>query len=114
MEARPSSPVAHHRISTPRCVYTLVIDLFRTCAACIASILAVLAVSLKHLRVVEAAMASGDTGEDEYVARLLKQDALTASKKYDFVGMDAFKRCVVEASGPYHGVQSTGRIASCS
>jgi hypothetical protein len=32
--------------------------------------------------------------EDEYIARLLKQDALNASKKYDFVGMDAFKRCV--------------------
>ena len=32
--------------------------------------------------------------EDEYVARLLKQDALTASKKYNFVGMDAFKRFV--------------------
>ena len=44
-----------------------------------------------------ATMAANSPSDDAYVARLLKQDALTASKKYDFVGMDAFKRCV-EAS----------------
>ena len=35
---------------------------------------------------------SGDHVEDdEYVARLLRQDALNASKKYNLVGLDAFK-----------------------
>lgn len=58
-------------------------------------------------------MPGDDSGEDEYVARLLKQDALTASKKYDFVGMDAFKRCV-DASASDNKVQPLGRIPWCS
>lgn len=41
-------------------------------------------------------MAGDNIDDDEYVARLLKQDAVDASKKYNFVGLDAFhpKRCV--------------------
>lgn len=41
-------------------------------------------------------MADGNIDDDEYVARLLKQDSVDASKKYNFVGLDAFqpKRCV--------------------
>jgi len=37
-----------------------------------------------------------DINDDEYVAKLLAQDAKKASKTYDLVGMDAFnpKRCV--------------------
>jgi hypothetical protein len=37
-----------------------------------------------------------DVNDDEYVAKLLAQDAKKASKTYDLVGMDAFnpKRCV--------------------
>ena len=37
-----------------------------------------------------------DIDDDEYVARLLAQDAKKTSKTYDLVGLDAFnpKRCV--------------------
>jgi hypothetical protein len=37
-----------------------------------------------------------DIDNDEYVAKLLAQDAKKASKTYDLVGIDAFnsKRCV--------------------
>lgn len=41
-------------------------------------------------------MDDGDLN-DEYVARLLKQDATDAKKKYELVGVGAFapKRCVL-------------------
>lgn len=37
-----------------------------------------------------------DTDNDEYVAKLLAQDAKKTAKTYDLVGLDAFnpKRCV--------------------
>jgi hypothetical protein len=39
---------------------------------------------------------AANINDDEYVANLLKQDAKSARKKYDLVGIDAFshKRCV--------------------
>lgn len=39
---------------------------------------------------------SGGTNDDEYIAKLLVQDAKNATKKYELVGIDAFnpKRCV--------------------
>jgi hypothetical protein len=39
---------------------------------------------------------AGNLDDDEYVASLIKQDAQTAKKKYELVGLDAFnpKRCV--------------------
>ena len=39
---------------------------------------------------------TNDINDDDYVANLLKQDAKSAKKKYELVGIDAFnpKRCV--------------------
>jgi hypothetical protein len=39
---------------------------------------------------------TGQTYDDEYVAKLLAQDAKSAKKTYELVGIDAFgsKRCV--------------------
>jgi hypothetical protein len=39
---------------------------------------------------------STDTLDDAYIANLLQQEAKTAGKKYELVGIDAFnpKRCV--------------------
>ncbi|KAF2440750.1 hypothetical protein P171DRAFT_395445 [Karstenula rhodostoma CBS 690.94] len=47
-------------------------------------------------------MAGDSIDDDEYVARLLKQDAVDASKKYSFVGLDAFhpKRLRPDAPKP--------------
>ncbi|OAG06863.1 uncharacterized protein CC84DRAFT_1204533 [Paraphaeosphaeria sporulosa] len=47
-------------------------------------------------------MAGDSIDDDEYVARLLKQDAVDASKKYSFVGLDAFhpKRLRSDAPKP--------------
>jgi hypothetical protein len=44
---------------------------------------------------------AGNLDDDEYIASILKQDAQTAKKKYELVGLDAFnpKRCVT--SLPY-------------
>jgi hypothetical protein len=40
---------------------------------------------------------TGNTFDDNYVAKLLAQDAKSAKKTYDLVGIDAFssKRCVL-------------------
>jgi hypothetical protein len=44
---------------------------------------------------------TGNLDDDEYVANLLKQDAKSAKKKYELVGIDAFnpKRCVTNLLG---------------
>lgn len=44
----------------------------------------------------DANMAGESFDDDSYVANLLKQDAKSAAKKYELVGIDAFnpKRCV--------------------
>jgi hypothetical protein len=38
-----------------------------------------------------------DIDDDEYVAKLLAQDAMKSTKTYDLLGIDAFnpKRCVI-------------------
>lgn len=41
--------------------------------------------------------------DDNYIAKLLAQDAKTANKKYELVGLDAFslKRCVTGLHGSF-------------
>jgi hypothetical protein len=44
---------------------------------------------------------AGNLDDDEYIAKLLKQDAKSAKKTYELVGLDAFnpKRCVANLLG---------------
>ncbi|KAF7444367.1 hypothetical protein PtrM4_044160 [Pyrenophora tritici-repentis] len=53
--------------------------------------------------------------DDAYIAELLKQDAKTAAKKYELVGIDAFnpRRCVTKhlyPLCPYTSVQGTSML----
>jgi hypothetical protein len=46
---------------------------------------------------------AGNVNDDEYVASLLRQDAQSAKKKYELVGINAFnpKRCVPSLPGAF-------------